>query len=70
MTQPFFDWAKEVGKLDKVGKYCELRRAADPKATAWAILFPASDAASDITGQALAVDGGVTASLSLPGRKI
>ncbi len=70
MTQPFFDYARSAGKEDQVGKYCELRRAASPEEVAWAILFLATDEASYITGQALPVDGGITSSMSLPGRKI
>jgi meso-butanediol dehydrogenase / (S,S)-butanediol dehydrogenase / diacetyl reductase len=70
MTQPFFDYARSAGKDGQVGKYSELRRAAVPEEVAWAILFLASDEASYITGQALPVDGGITASMSLPGRKI
>jgi NAD(P)-dependent dehydrogenase (short-subunit alcohol dehydrogenase family) len=70
MTQPFFEYARKSGKLDRIGKYCELRRAATPGEVATAILFLASDEASYITGQALPVDGGISASLSIPGRKI
>lgn len=70
MTQPFFDWARSTGKENQLGKYCELRRAAAPEEVAWAILFLATDEASYITGQAIAVDGGITASMSVPGRKI
>lgn len=70
MTQPFFDWARSTGKENQLGKYCELRRAAAPEEVAWAILFLATDEASYITGQAIAVDGGITASMSIPGRKI
>ncbi|OHD64984.1 MAG: oxidoreductase [Spirochaetes bacterium RBG_13_51_14] len=70
MTRPFFEYARSAGKELQVGKYCELRRAAKPEEVAWAILFLASDEASYITGQALPVDGGISASLSLPGRKI
>jgi meso-butanediol dehydrogenase/(S,S)-butanediol dehydrogenase/diacetyl reductase len=70
MTQPFFELARSVGKENQLGKYCELKRAATPEEVAWAILFLASDEASYITGQALPVDGGITASMSIPGRKI
>ncbi len=69
MTKPIFDFAREAGKADKLGSRCELRRYGRPEEVAAAILFLASDEASYITGQALPVDGGNTASLNLPGMK-
>ena len=63
MTKPVFDYAK-------LGSRCELRRYGRPEEVAAAILFLASDEASYITGQALPVDGGNTASLNLPGMKM
>jgi meso-butanediol dehydrogenase / (S,S)-butanediol dehydrogenase / diacetyl reductase len=69
MTKPVFDLAREKGKFDKLGSRCELRRYGRPEEVAAAILFLASDEASYITGQALPVDGGNTASLNLPGMK-
>ncbi len=69
MTKPFFDMARESGKVHKLGSRCELKRYGKPEEIAQAILFLASDDASYITGQALAVDGGNTASLNLPGMK-
>ncbi len=69
MTKPVFDLAREKGKVDKLGARCELRRYGRPEEVAAAILFLASDQASYITGQALSVDGGNTASLNLPGMK-
>ena len=69
MTKPVFDMACEIGKFDKLGSRCELRRYGRPEEVAAAILFLASDEASYITGQALPVDGGNTASLNLPGMK-
>jgi meso-butanediol dehydrogenase/(S,S)-butanediol dehydrogenase/diacetyl reductase len=69
MTQRVFDYAREKGKEDKLGYRCELRRYGNPEEIAWAIVFLASDEASYITGQALPVDGGNTASLNLPGMK-
>jgi NAD(P)-dependent dehydrogenase (short-subunit alcohol dehydrogenase family) len=69
MTKPVFDLAREKGKFDKLGSRCELRRYGRPEEVAAVILFLASDEASYITGQALPVDGGNTASLNLPGMK-
>ncbi|RJP19456.1 MAG: SDR family oxidoreductase [Candidatus Abyssobacteria bacterium SURF_5] len=70
MTQPIFDYARTTGKEAKLGYRCELRRYGRPEEVAAAILFLVSDEASYITGQAMPVDGGNTASLNLPGMKV
>ncbi len=70
MTKPVFDLARQKGKEWKLGSRCELRRYGHAEEVASAILFLASDESSYITGQALAVDGGNTASLNLPGMKV
>jgi meso-butanediol dehydrogenase/(S,S)-butanediol dehydrogenase/diacetyl reductase len=69
MTKAVFDYARKVGKEKKLGYRCELRRYGRPEEVASVILFLASDDASYLTGQAIAVDGGNTASLNLPGMK-
>lgn len=69
MTKPVFDFARASGKESKLGARCELKRYGNPMEIAYAVLFLASDEASYITGQALPVDGGNTASLNLPGMK-
>jgi len=70
MTRIIFDLARDKGKVEKLGSRCELRRYGRPEEVAQAICFLASDEASYITGQALPVDGGNTASLNLPGMKV
>lgn len=70
MTKGVFDYARGAGKEKKLGQRCELRRYGHPEEIAAAIAFLASDDASYITGQALPVDGGNTASLNLPGMKV
>jgi NAD(P)-dependent dehydrogenase (short-subunit alcohol dehydrogenase family) len=70
MTQSIFDYARKSGKESKLGSRCELRRYGRPAEVAHVIMFLASDDASYMTGQALAVDGGNTASLNLPGMKV
>lgn len=70
MTKPVFDYARANDKEQKLGARCELRRYGRPEEIAAAIAFLGSDDASYITGQALAVDGGNTASLNLPGMKV
>lgn len=62
MTQRVFDHAREAGKIDKVGRLNPLRRGAQADELARAALFLASDDASYVNGQALAVDGGLSSS--------
>lgn len=69
MTKAVFDYARKVGKEERLGYRCELRRYGRPEEVASVIVFLASENASYITGQAIAVDGGNTASLNLPGMK-
>ena len=70
MTKPVFDYARSNNKEQKLGARCELRRYGRPEEIAAAIAFLGSDDASYVTGQALAVDGGNTASLNLPVMKV
>ena len=70
MTAPVFDRARAAQKEHKLGSRCELRRYGRPAEVAAVIAFLASDDASYVTGQALPVDGGNTASLNLPGMKV
>lgn len=62
MTKPTFDYAKEKGVIHKLGQLNPLKRAAGPDELANVALFLASDQASYVNGQAIAVDGGLTSS--------
>jgi len=62
MTRPTFDYARDAGKLDRIGRLNPMRRGAQPEELARVALFLASDEASYVNGQALAVDGGLSSS--------
>jgi NAD(P)-dependent dehydrogenase (short-subunit alcohol dehydrogenase family) len=62
MTKPIFDRARARGTEGKIGQLNPLQRNGEPQEIAQAALFLASDAASYVNGQALAVDGGLSAS--------
>ena len=62
MTRPVFDYAREADKMDRIGRLNPLRRAGQPEELARVALFLASDEASYVNGQALAVDGGLSSS--------
>ncbi|MBL8347208.1 MAG: SDR family oxidoreductase [Rubrivivax sp.] len=60
MTRPVFEYAKQRGKLDRLGHMVPLQRAGQPGEIAAMAAFLASDDASFVTGQLYAVDGGVS----------
>lgn len=62
MTKPTFDYAKAKDVMHKVGRLNPLQRAAQPEELANVALFLASDQASYVNGQAIAVDGGLSSS--------
>jgi NAD(P)-dependent dehydrogenase (short-subunit alcohol dehydrogenase family) len=62
MTRPIFDAARARGTERKIGQLNPLRRAGAPEEIAQMALFLASDAASYVNGQAIAVDGGLSTS--------
>jgi len=62
MTRPMFERARERGTEHKIGQLNPLQRHGMPQEIAQAALFLASDAASYVNGQAIAVDGGLSSS--------
>ncbi|WP_041802004.1 SDR family NAD(P)-dependent oxidoreductase [Rhodopseudomonas palustris] len=70
MTQPVFDHARARGTAHKIGQINPLKRAGQPHELAAMGLFLASDEASYVNGQAIAVDGGLTASMPYVGKPI
>ena len=63
MTQPLFEAARARGSEGRIGQLNPLQRYGVPHEIAATALFLASDAASYVNGQAVAVDGGLSAML-------
>ena len=62
MTEFIFDRAREKGQEDRIGHLNPLKRGGQPIEIANAALFLASDESSYVNGQAITVDGGLSAS--------
>ncbi len=60
MTKPIFDGARQRGIEDRIGQLNPLKRGGHPAEIAHMALFLASDEASYVNGQAIAVDGGLS----------
>jgi NAD(P)-dependent dehydrogenase (short-subunit alcohol dehydrogenase family) len=70
MTKPIFDNARQRGTDGKIGQLNPLKRAGQPHELAAMGLFLASDDASYVNGQAIPVDGGLTASMPYAGKPV
>ncbi len=68
MTKPIFDYAKQRGSADRIGQLNPLKRYGHPEEIAAMALFLATDEASYVNGQHIAVDGGLTSSMPVTGR--
>lgn len=62
MTKPIFDAAAERGTTDRIGQINPTRRYGQPDEIAQMACFLLSDRASYVNGQAIPVDGGLSAS--------
>jgi NAD(P)-dependent dehydrogenase (short-subunit alcohol dehydrogenase family) len=63
MTRPIFEAARAAGNEDRLGQINPLQRFGRPQEIAAMALFLASDEASYVNGQAIAVDGGLSSTL-------
>jgi NAD(P)-dependent dehydrogenase (short-subunit alcohol dehydrogenase family) len=70
MTKPIFDFARARGTDGKIGQLNPLKRAGQPHELAAMGLFLVSDDASYVNGQAIPVDGGLTASMPYAGKSV
>jgi NAD(P)-dependent dehydrogenase (short-subunit alcohol dehydrogenase family) len=70
MTKPIFDRAKERGTSNKIGQLNPLKRPGQPHELAAMGLFLASEESSYVNGQAIPVDGGLTASMPYAGKPV
>lgn len=62
MTQFIYDKARERGQEGQIGHLNPMKRGGEPAEIAGAALFLASDDSSYVNGQAIVVDGGLSAS--------
>lgn len=62
MTAELYQWARSTGREKNIGRLNPMRRGGEPDEIASVALFLASDASSYVNGQAIAVDGGLSAS--------
>ena len=69
MTKPIFERAREKGTEAKIGQLNPLQRGGVPEEIAGAALFLASDDSSYVDGQAIVVDGGLSSSHPVAGRR-
>ena len=69
ITRPFFEMARAAGTAHKIGQLNPSRRAGTAEEIAAAAVFLASEESAYVNGEALVVDGGLSASLPfVPGK--